>query len=352
MSTFALQVVLREDKLVEMKVGLGNMRKTILFLFLFLVCATARVYGQSAGRVHVAYVAVSGTQAALWLAQEAGLFRKQGLETSLIYIAGAAQVIQTILAGDIQIAAAAPSGVVSVVLGGGDLVTVAGMVNIPAFYLAVRPEINSIQDLRGRPVGVTRFGASTDFTMRYILRRAGLEPQRDVPMLQMGGQPELAAGIEAGRIFAATAVPPAVVRMQRAGAKILIAPKSLGFRFPHVGIVVRRSFLAAHRETAKNFLKGYGEGVGLVFRDRERSKKALSRYIRSDDPEVLEATYQYALDTLERVPYPDPEGFKVVLEELARSRPEAARARPEQFIDDSLVRELEAEGFFKRIQLR
>ncbi|MBI2540106.1 MAG: ABC transporter substrate-binding protein [Deltaproteobacteria bacterium] len=327
-----------------------KLHAALFFGFLSLLSAPLTLRAQpSAVRLHVAYVAISGTQAALWMGQEGGLFRKYGLDVSLVYIAGAAQVIQTMLAGDIQIAAAAPSGVVSVVLGGGDLVTVAGMVNIPAFYLAVRPEINSIQDLKGRPVGVTRFGASTDFTMRYLLRRAGLEPQKDVPILQMGGQPEMAVGLETGRIFAATAVPPALVRMERAGAKVLVTPRSIGFRFPHVGVVVRKSFLTAQRETVKNFLRGYGEGVALLYRDKERSKKGIGRYIRSEDAGVLEATWQYAVDTIERVPYPDPEGFKVVLEELARTRPETAKAKPEQFIDDSLIRELEAEGFFKKL---
>lgn len=335
---------------VRMMACKTKLHAALFFGFFSILLAPLTLRAQpSAVRLHVAYVAISGTQAAVWAAQEGGLLRKHGLETHLIYIAGAAQVIQTLLAGDIQIAIAAPSGVVNVVLGGADLVTVAGMVNIPAFYLAVRPEIHSIQDLKGRPVGVTRFGASTDFTMRYLLRRAGLEPQKDVPILQMGGQPELAAGLENKRIFAATAVPPALVRMQKAGAKILVAPKSIGFRFPHVGIVVRKSLLASRRETVKNFLRGYSEGIAMLSRDKEAGKRAISRYVRSEDPEVLEATWQYAIDTLERIPYPDPEGFKVVLEELARTRPEVAKARPEQFIDDSVVRELEAEGFFKKI---
>jgi NitT/TauT family transport system substrate-binding protein len=314
--------------------------------------APLALYAQSPTRLRIAYVAVSGTQAALWTAQETGLFRKYGLETDLVYIPGAAQVIQTMLAGDIQLAAAAPSGVVSVVLRGGDLVTVAGMVNIPAFYLAVRPEIKTIQDLRGLPVGVTRYGSSTDFTMRYLLRKAGLEPDKDVPVLQMGGQPELAAGIENKRIFAAPMVPPALVKVQKLGGNILVTPQTIGFRFPHVGIVVRKSFLARERDTVKNFLRGYSEGIALLYRDKERGKKALSRYVRSDDREILDATWQYAIDTLERIPYPDPETFKVVLEERARTDPDAAKANPNQFTDDSVIRELEAEGFFKKIYAR
>jgi NitT/TauT family transport system substrate-binding protein len=136
------------------------------------------------------------------------------------------------LGGDVQIAAAAPSAAVDAGLSGGDLVTVAGMVNIAAFYLVVRPEIKSLQDLRGHPVGVTRYGASTDFAMRYLLRKSGLEPDKDVPILQLGGQIELAAAIESGRIFGVTTGPPAMVKMERSGARVLVSPRSIGLRFP------------------------------------------------------------------------------------------------------------------------
>src|ERR1700739_3848526 len=99
---------------------------------------------------------------------------------------------------------------------------------MPAFYIGVQPESKSIQDLRGHPIGITRFGSSTDFTMRYLLRKAGLEPDKDVPILQLGGQPELAAGIETRRIFAAPMTPPTLLRTLKAGAKIQIAPKTIG----------------------------------------------------------------------------------------------------------------------------
>jgi ABC-type nitrate/sulfonate/bicarbonate transport system substrate-binding protein len=168
----------------------------------------------------------------------------------------------------------------------------------------------------------------------------------------MGGQPELAAGIENKRIFAAPMVPPALVKVLKLGGNILVTPQSIGFRFPHVGIVVRKSFLAKQRETVKNFLKAYSEGVALLHRDKERGKKALVRYVRTEDPELLESAWQYAIDTLERIPYSDPETFKVVLEDRARTDPDVAAAKPNQFTEDALIRELEAEGFFKKIYAR
>ena len=189
---------------------LHNRLWTALFLtFSAVSLFHNRAYAQALERVNAIYASLAGDHAALYVAQDMALFRKYGLDVSLSYTAGAAQVIQTMMAGENQIATAGGSGVVDADFGGADLVAVAGMVNMPAFYIVVQPEIKSIQDLRGKPVGITRFGSSTDFTMRYILRKAGLDPDKDVPLLQLGGQPELAAAIEARRIFAAPMTPPA-----------------------------------------------------------------------------------------------------------------------------------------------
>src|ERR1043166_8657005 len=327
--------------------------RILLFLaicsFFFGRCTFAQ---SSPERINAIYASIAGDHAGLYVAQEMGLFRKHGLDVNLSYTAGAAQVIQTMMAGENQIATAGGSGVVDADFGGADLVAVAGMVNIPAFYIVVQPEIKSIQDLRGRPVGITRFGSSTDFTMRYILKKAGLEPDKDVPLLQLGGQPELAAGIETRRIFAAPMTPPALLKVLKAGAKIQIPPKTIGLSFPHVGIVVRKTYLGGHRQTVKNFIAGYSEGVAMLQKDKEASKKAIARFLHTEDPESFEASWQFGVDVIERIPNLDPEMFKLVLEERARSRPEASKAKPEQFFDDSLVRELEKEGFFKKLYRR
>ncbi len=327
--------------------------KLCLLTALGLLVSRAQLHAQPAlERINAIYASLAGDHAALYVAQEMGLFRKYGLDVNLSYTAGAAQVIQTMMAGENQIATAGGSGVVDADLAGADLVAVAGMVNMPAFYIVVQPEIKSIQDLRGKPVGVTRFGSSTDFTMRYILKKAGLEPDKDVPLLQMGGQPELAVGIEARRIFAAPMTPPALQKTLKAGARIQIPPKTIGLSFPHVGIVVRKTYLTAHRQVVKNFISGYSEGVAMLQKDKEGSKKAIAKFLQTTDPEVLEASWQFGVDVIERIPNLDPEMFKLVLEERAQTRPEAKKFKPEQFFDDSVVKELEKEGFFKKIFAR
>src|ERR1041384_3097340 len=246
--------------------GLRQLVKTYGLIPLWLLFSTG-TYAQSAPeRINGIYASLAGDHAGLYVAQDLGLFKKYELDVNLTYTAGAAQVIQTMMANENQIATAGGSGVVDADFGGADLIAVAGMVNIPAFYIVVQPEIKSIQDLRGKPIGITRFGSSTDFTMRYILKKAGLEPDKDVPLLQLGGQPELAAGIETRRIFAAPMTPPALLKTLKAGARIQIPPKTIGLSFPHVGIVVRKQFLAARRQTVKNFI-GYSEGVATLHRD-------------------------------------------------------------------------------------
>ncbi|HEX7229373.1 MAG TPA: ABC transporter substrate-binding protein, partial [Candidatus Binatia bacterium] len=154
---------------------LKQLVKTQSLVFLQLLFSTA-IYAQSTPeRINGIYASLAGDHAGLYVAQDLGLFKKYGLDVNLTYTAGAAQVIQTMMAGENQIATAGGSGVVDANFGGADLIAVAGMVNMPAFYIVVQPEIKAIQDLKGRAVGITRFGSSTDFTMRYILRKAGLE---------------------------------------------------------------------------------------------------------------------------------------------------------------------------------
>lgn len=321
----------------------------ILLIGIFSLVCDDYAFAQTPERINAIYASLAGDHAALYTAQELGLFRKHGLDVNLTYTAGAAQVIQTMMAGENQVATAGGSGVVDADFGGADLVAVAGMVNIPAFYIVVQPEIKALADLRGKPVGITRFGSSTDFTMRYILRRAGLEPDKDVPLLQLGGQPELAIAIEGKRIFAAPMTPPALQKTLKAGARIQIPPRTIGVAFPHVGIVVRKQYLATHRQTVKSFVAAYSEGVAALQRDKEGSKKAIGKFLQTDDPELLEASWQFGVDVIERVPNVDPGLFKVVLEERSKTRPEAEKAKPEQFFDNSIVRELEKEGFYKKL---
>lgn len=175
------------------------MKKTlILSLFALLFFAASPLQAQSQ-RFPVAYSAISATQTGLYITKEAGLFEKHGLNVDLIYIGGGTRVAQAVIAGEFPIALAGGT-IVNANLAGGDITIVGGIVNVPAFYLIVHPSIKKPADLKDKALGITRYSSSTDFTLRYLIKKWGMDPDRDVKILQMGGQPEILAGVQAGVI--------------------------------------------------------------------------------------------------------------------------------------------------------
>jgi len=225
-------------------------------------------------------------------------------------------------------------------------VIIAGVVNVPAFYVMSQPEVQSLKEIRGKAVGVTRLGSATDFTIRYVLRGAGIDPEREVTILQLGGMPELAAALSKRLIAAAALSPPTNLRAKRAGAKVLIDMAKAGVPFPHMVFFTRRSYLQSHREILLNFLKGYSDGLRRMVSEKAFTKQVIQKYIREKDDEVLEATYQFAVDYIVQLPYSTREGIAEVLKQSVH--PKARTAVPEDFVDLSLVQALEKDGFFSR----
>lgn len=319
---------------------------TIFLLFLAVLCLRAEyAWCQAPTKLNVAYAAITGVQAPLWIAAEASAFKKHGLDVTLVYIPSAPHVVRVMLAGESQISFNGGAPVVSANLSGADLVFVGGAANVPAFYLMALPEIKRVQDLKGKTVGVTRFGSSTDFTMRYILKAQGLEPDKDVTILQIGGMPELAVALSKRAIVAAPFSSPTNLRARKIGAEVLVDVAKTGVSFPHSGIVTTRSFLAAHRNVTLEFIKAYSEGIQQMLADKVLAKKVIQKYTRDSDDEILETTYQYALDYVVRPPYPTREG---IIETLKQSgHPKAKTANPDDFVDSSLVKTLDDAGFFQ-----
>ena len=317
-----------------------------LLLLFQLVAVPAGAQTKTLG---VAYSAISATQATLWFTKEAGVFERHGLDVHLTYVASGTKVIQAMLAGEFAIATAGNAAILAA-LAGGQVVFVGREVNVPAFYLLVRPEIKRIEDLRGKVLGVTRFGASTDFALRAALRRWGLEPEKDVTILQVGGQPELLAAMMGGAIQGAPVTAPTDMRGRKAGFVVLTDLSKSGLAYPTIGIVSTRSFLAREADVVRNFLKAYTEGTQRFFREKDLAMRVIAQYTRTQDPEVLEAAYAYATHFVERVPRPPYQGVQAVLQEIGRTRPEARGRKAEEFVDGRIFEELAASGFFRSLQ--
>jgi NitT/TauT family transport system substrate-binding protein len=303
-------------------------------------------WSQTRTKLNVVYPAVTGVMTALWVAAESNAFQKYGLDVTLVYIASAPQVVRVMLAGESQVVVTGGAPVVNANLSGADFVFVGGIVNVPAFYVMARPEIRSLEDLRGTTVGVTRFGSSSDFAMRYILQKHGLRPEKDVGLLQLGGMMELATALSKKLIAAATLSSPADLRARKAGAQELVNMATTGVSFPQSAIVTTRSYVQAHQDDVLNFLKGYAEGMRKMAQDKTTAKKIIAKYTRETDPEILESTYRYGVDYIAPIPYPAKEGIVEILRQS--SHPKAKTANPDDFVDMSLVKKLEDGGFFRR----
>jgi len=326
------------------------MKRTIFSCLVVLTFVGRMVLPADArDRLAIGYSSASGVFAGLWIAQEGRIFEKYDIDSHLVLIASGSLMVQAMLGGDLPIAGAAGSAAVDASLGGADIVMFGSMVKVPAFYIMALPDIKTIDDLRGKTVGVTRFGSSTDFTIRYVLRKQGLEPGRDVTLIQTGDLFAAAAMLRTKAIVAAPFSSPANLRAEEAGAKVLMNMGKAGVYFPHDAFMARRSFINANGDLTRRFLKAYGEAVYRLFTDKELSRRAIAKYGRASDAKTQDAVYQYALDYVDKIPYNTREGIQEVLNQIAPRNAKAKTAKPEEFYDDRFVKELETQGFYKQL---
>ena len=300
-------------------------------------------------RLAIGYTAITGIKAGLWVAEEGKLFDKYNIETHVILITSGSKMVQAMLGGDLPLAGAAGNAAVDANLAGSDIVMIGALAKVPAFYIMALPEIKTIEDLRGKAVGVTRFGSSTDFTMRYLLRKHGMNPDRDVTFIQAGDMFAAATMLKTKAIVAGPFSSPANLRAEEAGARLLVNMGTAGVYFPHDAWMARRAFINANEDLVRRFMKAYSEGVHKLFTDQALAKRAVQKFARTNDPKIVNAVYQYAIDYVEKIPYNTREGVQEVLNQAAPRNPKAKDAKPESFYDDRFVKELEAQGFYKQL---
>ncbi|MBI3078561.1 MAG: ABC transporter substrate-binding protein, partial [Deltaproteobacteria bacterium] len=199
-------------------------------------------------------------------------------------------------------------------------------------------------------VAVTRFGAATDVAARVALRRHHVDPERDVTILQLGGMPEILGALSTGAVQGGVLSPPSLFRARRLGLRELVDVTDLDITFPNPGIIVSQRRIQADPEQIRRFMRGFVEGIAAAKRQKEFTKAVIGRYTRTTDPDVLEETYQlFVVKLLRRLPSPDLPAVRSALEVVARQNPRARSARPEAFVDDRFVKELEQSGLLERL---
>jgi ABC-type nitrate/sulfonate/bicarbonate transport system substrate-binding protein len=321
------------------------MKRTSLACLIFTALLISPPSAHSQKTV-VAWTAVSALNAPYWVMKEGGFFKQEGLDVDLIYIPSSQTVAQAMLAGEVAVSAANSQVVADTGLQGGDLVSMGAIINVVAFYVMAVPEIKRVEDLKGKPVGVTRFGASTDFGLRMLLSKYGLVAGRDVPVLQIGGMPEIAGALSKRAIYAAPMSYPMAYIAEKAGVKMLANLAKEDIPFMHVGLTTTRKFMREHRNEAKALLRAYGRAVHFMHTRKDETKAIFARYTKVSDPGMLDGSLQYAYDFVEKVPLVKAKAFQVTLDQIALKNPKAKQAKPEDFFDNTLVQELVNERFF------
>jgi NitT/TauT family transport system substrate-binding protein len=300
-------------------------------------------------RVRIGGGSVGAPQMTMWFAKEANLYEKHGLAIEAISIPGSSMALQAMLSGEVPIIQLGGAASIQANLAGADTVIVATILTKFLFSIFSQPEITQMADLKGKVFGATRFGTLSDFASRFALQKSGLDPERDITMVQTGGQPETLAALLTGRVQAAALSVPAILRAKKANMRELLDMAKLEATIHQNGVVTTRKYLKTNEDTVRRFLRAYIEGAALAKKDKAFAKRVMAKYLKTDDREILDDAYERVIVHLAIPPYPTAEGVGVLLKTLEKTQPKVRTAKPEDFIDARLVTELNKSGFMDRL---
>lgn len=314
------------------------------FAVLLILLTPLAVEGQEVKKIKIGYPAISYNQIHIWVAKEAGLFKKYGLDAELVFFRGGQLATQALVAGDPPIVNIGT--VIQASLQGHDVVLIASSEDAYNYSVVGRPGITKIEQLKGKRLGVSGFGSASHNAALILLRKFNLEPNRDVVVVVAGATMERLAALDSGKIDATVFTPSEIPRAKKQGFVEIYDMLELGIEVQGNGFATSRSYIKGNRDTVKAALKGYVEAIHYIHHNREETRKILGRYLRTTDPEVLDATYVWFVKRVAKRPYPTLKGIQFLLDEFSAKLPQAKNAKPDQFVDLSLLQELEKEGFF------
>jgi ABC-type nitrate/sulfonate/bicarbonate transport system substrate-binding protein len=322
-------------------------RVIISGVLIALLCASAAL---AADRMRIAYSSISGAYVGIWVAHDAGLFAKEGLDDQMILIPSATQLAQVTVAGDVDIASLGGGPMMAAVLSGADLKVIGNNVNKMIFSIHTKPEVKSIEELRGKRIGVTRFGSSSDVSARYALRKYNLDPQKDVILLQLGSMSSIFGALRSGAIEGALVSPPTQFLSEKIGFKELVSITEMDFAYPNPAMAVPGDLIRKRPDLLDRFMRAYVRGVHRAITNREFTIRSLAKYTTVTDPVLLNKTYDfYVGKVVERAPYINMAGMQNALDDLARTIPAAKTAKLEQFVDMRFLDKLEKSGLLNEL---
>ena len=323
------------------------MKRAIFGLLVFLLWITQ---ASAADRVRIGYSSISGAYTPIWVAHDAGYFAKEGLQDDIILIPSGTQLAQVTVAGEIEIGSLNGSSAIAAALQGADLKIIGNSGNKMVFSLYVRPEIKSVEALKGKKIGITRFGSAPDISVRYALRKYNINPDKDLTLIQLGFMATVAAGLQGGSIEGGVVSPPTQFAVDKAGFKELISITDMDFAFPNPALVAVGPIIRSKPDVINRFIRAYVRGIHRARTDREFTYKSMAKYTKIQDQSVLQKAYDFYMSkVLEKAPYINMTGVQNVLDDLAKTVPAAKNAKPEQFVDMRFLDTLEKSGLLKEL---
>jgi NitT/TauT family transport system substrate-binding protein len=296
--------------------------------------------------ITVLYPSPAGSWMIPVIAKEAKYFEREGLSLEYVRVGGSTRIVAALLGGSAQIIHAGEPAIIPAVQRGADTVVIAAISKVAQHRLIGRPEIKDVKDLKGKPVGVTTFGSTSDYILRYALQKSGLDANKDVSIIQTGGQPEGLLALSAGKIFAQRMGFPFHLKAQQMGMRELVDFSQLGLEENIGAMITTRSFIAQKRGTVLRYVRAFIRGMHRFKTDKEFAKKVYGKFAQLNDEALLEANWQEYAAHLLRVPRPTVKGIQQVIDSGTLGKIDV---KAERLVDFSIVDEIEKSGFIDSV---
>ena len=296
----------------------------------------------------LSYSALVASGAPFWIGHDLKLFEREGMRSQLIYINAGPRVMAAIFAGEVQISLSGVNSIVSAFAQGSDPLAIAGAVNTINVSIFARPEVRLPDDLRGKRVGITRFGGLTDFSAMYALKKWGLQPGKDVAIIQIGDASSLLAALAGNSVQAVTLQPPFTFRASQVGYRELIDLSKSGLEYQNTVVLTTRSFVKKTPETVRRFTRGYSTALAVFHTQKEPTLKVMARYLKGLDPVILEKSYEAYKAWVPEIPYMNQAGLETAIQLTALGGKEKD-IKVTDIADESFVRELDQQGFYRTL---
>jgi NitT/TauT family transport system substrate-binding protein len=320
-------------------------------LMLVAVFSALSVHAQDKGLKKIIWgqTSISSSQWIPWIAKDAKIYEKYGLDVDIVYLrGGSGDTSKAIIAGSIYAAPVTTATVMTANLSGADLTTVAHTVKAVQSRVVARPELKRPEDIKGKRLASTGLGSLGDFLHRVVMKRYGVNPERDVTWLTIGAPPDRVQALEAKLVDAADLSYPFDVQVQKKGYRVLWDAR-IEVPYPSMSVVTRKKTVQEDRDTVMRMMRSHVEGIHFLKTQKEASQKILAKYLKNNDRELLEGSYEIYKEDFIATPYPITQGLETTYEYVAQRRPEIYNHKPEEFTDPSFIAELDKSGFIKKL---